>query len=97
LGLLQRYAPTGKSAVDVHDRIKLPLADDAEPFEWAWLRSFIELSEPAVTHPILSWLVAAPRRATVRDFPLLYIGGSSGVGKSTRSLDTRSLVSLDLS
>jgi hypothetical protein len=37
------------------------------------------------------------RCATVRDFPLLYIGGSSGVGKSTRSLDTRSLVSLDLS
>lgn len=78
-----RYAPTGKSAVDVHDRIKLPLKPDTEPFEWRWLESFLRLSEPAVTHPLLAWIVASSRRSTVRDFPMLYIGGSSGVGKST--------------
>lgn len=78
-----RYAPTGKSASNVKGRVRLPRGADAQPFEWAWLDAFLRLSATEVTHPMLAWLVAATRRHEVRDFPLLFIGGSSGVGKST--------------
>jgi hypothetical protein len=80
-----RYTPYNKSAADVSDRILLPLPEDTIPFEWSWLDSFLRLSDPSITHPILAWVVAASRRHTVKNFPLLYIGGSSGVGKSTLS------------
>lgn len=78
-----RYTPYNKSAADVSDRILLPLPEDTIPFEWSWLDSFLRLSDPSVTNPILAWVVAASRRHTVKNFPLLYVGGSSGVGKST--------------
>lgn len=79
-----RYAPSGRTAANVDGRILLPLRDDAKgPFDWTWLSAYLALSEPAVTHPMLAWMVAAARRPEVQQFPLLFIGGSSGTGKST--------------
>lgn len=78
-----RYAPTGKSASDVRGRVLLPVSHDAEAFQWEWLQAFLDLSDSSVTHPMLAWLVASARRHEVQNFPLLFIGGSSGVGKST--------------
>jgi hypothetical protein len=80
-----RYTPYNKSAADVSDRILLPLKDDTIPFEWSWIEAFLRVSDPSIMHPILAWVVASARRHTVRNFPMLYIGGSSGVGKSTLS------------
>lgn len=74
-----RYVSSVKSA-DVSDRVLLP---SQGVFHWNWLERFLELSEPAVTHPMLAWGVAAARRLEFPQFPLLFIGGSSGVGKST--------------
>lgn len=54
-----------------------------EAFDWRWLEHFLELSDTSVTHPLLAWLVASTRRHEVRNFPILFVGGSSGVGKST--------------
>lgn len=78
-----RYAPTGKSASDVTGRVLLPIDHNAEAFQWEWLSAFIALSDPSVTHPLIAWLVASARRHEVQNFPLLFLGGSSGVGKST--------------
>lgn len=78
-----RYAPTGKSATDVSDRVLLPIPHGTEPFQWEWLDAFLNLSDSSVMHPLLAWLVASARRHEVQNFPLLFIGGSSGVGKST--------------
>lgn len=74
-----RYAPTRRTA-DVSGRVYLP---DDEPFHWPWLESFLALSTPDVMHPLLSWIVAAARRHEAHEFPLLFLSGSSGVGKST--------------
>lgn len=52
-------------------------------WDWEWLSHFLALSSPSVTHPLLAWLVASARRIEVREFPMLFISGSSGVGKST--------------
>lgn len=75
----RRYAP-GRHEADVTGKVLLPAPGN---FEWSWLTSFIELSHPSVTHPLLAWLVAAARRSEVTNFPILFITGSSGVGKST--------------
>lgn len=77
-----RYTPFNRAAADVSDRILLPPKNGAV-FQWEWLEAFLKLSEPAVMHPILAWVIASMRRHTVKNFPMLYIGGSSGVGKST--------------
>jgi hypothetical protein len=50
---------------------------------WSWIEDFLALTHPSITHNLLAWVVAASRRPEVRDFPLLFIGGSSGTGKST--------------
>jgi len=74
-----RYAPTQHTS-DVTGQVYLP----AEPNpDWGWLETFLQLSSSRVTHPLLAWVVAAMRRPEARDFPMLFIGGSSGVGKST--------------
>lgn len=43
----------------------------------------LRLHIPAVIHPILAWLFAAPVRSLFDDFPILAAYGSSGVGKTT--------------
>lgn len=92
-----RYAPTGKSATDVTGRVLLPVAQGTEPFQWEWLSAFLELSSTDVTHPLLAWLIASARRNEVTNFPLLFIGGSSGVGKSTISDLALRLMGSDIS
>lgn len=74
-----RYVPSQRVA-DVTDRVLLPAPG---PFIWSWLEDFLALNKPEVMQPILAWLVASARRSSVREFPLLFIGGSSGTGKST--------------
>jgi hypothetical protein len=74
-----RYAPT-RMTEDLQGRTLLPAEGN---FSWNWLECFLALSSTDVTHPLLAWVVAASRRPEVPEFPLLFIGGSSGVGKST--------------
>lgn len=74
-----RYTPSGQVS-DVSDKVLLPSRGTVR---WDWLADFLRLSAPTVTHPFLAWLVAATRRPETTQFPLLFIGGSSGVGKST--------------
>lgn len=76
-----RYTPSDKVS-DLSGRILLPAPG---AFDWGWFRSFCQLSSDEVMHPILAWIVAAARRPEAHEFPLLFIGGSSGVGKSTLS------------
>jgi energy-coupling factor transporter ATP-binding protein EcfA2 len=98
-----RYSP-GVRAADVADRLWLPSRkrneEDTGAFYWPWLSAFLALSASEVTHPLLAWLVASARRPEVEEFPLLFIGGSSGVGKSTLAkLGTRlmgSKIEIDL-
>ena len=92
-----RYAPTGKSASNVTKRVLLPLEADTEPFEWEWIEHFLALSDTDITHPLLAWLVASARRHEVMNFPLLFIGGSSGVGKSTLAQLALRLMGSDIS
>lgn len=91
-----RYVPSARSS-DVTKKILLPTQGK---FDWSWLEDFLNLSSPDVVHPLLAWLVASARRPEALQFPLLFIGGSSGVGKSTlASLALRlmgSQVSIDL-
>ena len=58
------------------------LSDDG-PVDYDWLRIFLRLNEPRVTHPLLAWLAASARRDEVLHFPILFLGGSSGSGKTT--------------
>ena len=74
-----RYVPSTRVS-DVTDKVFLPVE---ERFTWSWLDDFISLSSSDVIHPLLAWTIASTRRPEVRQFPLLFIGGSSGVGKST--------------
>jgi CHC2-type zinc finger protein len=74
-----RYVPSARAA-DVSDKVLLPTTG---PFMWSWLEDFLKLNRPDVMQPFLAWLVASARRPTVTEFPLFFIGGSSGVGKST--------------
>ena len=74
-----RYVPS-IFVSDVSDRVYLPAEGK---FRWEWFRDFLSLSEPGVMQPLLAWMVAAARRPEVVQFPILFIGGSSGVGKST--------------
>lgn len=78
-----RYVHNGKAAANVTDQVLLPTAADDSEWDWSYLRAFHRLSEPKVTEPLLAWMCAAFRRHEVGEFPLLFIGGSSGVGKST--------------
>jgi hypothetical protein len=77
-----RYVPSLKGPADVSGRVLLPAEG---PIDWRWIDSFLALSDTSVTHPILSWIVAAARRHECQEFPILFVGGSSGVGKSTLS------------
>lgn len=43
----------------------------------------LKLHQPAIMHPILAWLAAAPMRSLLPHFPILAVTGSSGAGKST--------------
>lgn len=61
---------------------KVMLSNDG-PINWDWLTSALELNHASVMHPIIAWLCATTRRQEVKQFPLLFIGGSSGAGKST--------------
>lgn len=74
-----RYVP-GQRTADVSDRVFLPAEG---PFIWSWLEDFLTLNKSDVMQPLLAWLVASARRQSVKEFPLMFIGGSSGVGKST--------------
>lgn len=74
-----RYIP-GPRVTDVTGKVFLP---NKETFRWSWLDDFLKLSVTSVTHPLLAWIVASARRPEVDNFPVLFIGGSSGVGKST--------------
>lgn len=75
-----RYAPSNQTA-DVTAQVLLP----APPGEitWRWLDAFLALNGAATMHPFLAWLAASARRNEISRFPLLFISGSSGVGKST--------------
>lgn len=75
-----RYAPTLQTA-DVTAQVLLPAPPG--PIDWRWLGAFLALNAPEVMHPFLAWLAASARRGEVQRFPLLFISGSSGVGKST--------------
>jgi hypothetical protein len=74
-----RYAPSARAA-DVSGKILLPTSG---AFQWRWLVDFLDLNERSVTEPLLAWIVASARRSEVTEFPILFIGGSSGTGKST--------------
>ena len=76
-----RYLPSARTA-DLTERVLLP-TDAFQRVQWSWLEAFLALSNPSVMHPILSWLCASARRPEAARFPILFIGGSSGVGKST--------------
>lgn len=54
-----------------------------EPRDLNWLYHFLTMNESKIMQPLLAWLIAATRRTEVRDFPLIFLGGSSGAGKST--------------
>ncbi len=78
-----RYVASGKRA-DLRGQLKLPLSVVETPqWRWRWLREFLDLSGPEVTHPLLAWSIASARRHEAKEFPMLFISGSSGVGKST--------------
>lgn len=70
----------GPTTQDVSRGILLPAEGQ---YRWTWLEDFLALGDTSVTHPLLAWLVAACRRDTVQNFPILFVSGSSGVGKST--------------
>jgi CHC2 zinc finger len=74
-----QYSP-GPRKANVSGQVEIPALGQ---FNWQWLQDFLLLSHPSVTHRMLAWLCAAARRPEVRDFPLLFIGGPSGTGKST--------------
>jgi energy-coupling factor transporter ATP-binding protein EcfA2 len=76
------YAP-GPRKANLEGQVLLP--GDGGRFDWSWLTDFLELSDPSVTHTLISWVCAAARRPEIRDFPILFIGGPSGSGKSTRA------------
>lgn len=65
---------------EIRDKIHL---DHDGPIDWTWLDAVLRLNHESVMHPILAWLGATARRGDVKNFPLLFIGGSSGAGKST--------------
>lgn len=71
-----RYVGPGDVASHIH-------LDDNGPIDWDWLRALLELNESSVITPLLAWLVAATRRDQVTHFPTLFLGGSSGSGKTT--------------
>jgi hypothetical protein len=73
------YEPSPLTA-NVTDDILLPCDGS---MNWRWLEDFLALSTPDVMHPLLAWLIAACRRPEVHEFPILFLSGSSGVGKST--------------
>ncbi len=82
-----RYAPTPQKA-DVSKNVLLPVARAAEGFppprfDWRWLEYFLALAPTEKTHPLLAWLVAATRRHEVPQFPIIFLSGSSGSGKTT--------------
>jgi len=57
--------------------------DDTGTFDWDWMRAIFELNDPSVITPTLAWFVAATRRIEVTHFPMLFLSGSSGSGKTT--------------
>lgn len=71
-----RYVGSGEAQGHVH------LEDDG-PYDWSWITAFLALTDRSITSPLLAWLVAATRRNEVEQFPLLFLGGSSGSGKTT--------------
>jgi hypothetical protein len=79
-----RYVPSAKRA-DMRTKLWLPVSKhpDAPQWRWRWLTDFLNLSDPSVTHPLMAWVAASARRHEAREFPLLFVSGSSGVGKST--------------
>jgi len=75
--------PNVKSVMDNFDSIrgdfsKLPDAGAAEVFE-----TLINMHEPQVIDPILAWMAMAPLRSRYRQFPLLFVTGPAGSGKTT--------------
>jgi hypothetical protein len=92
-----RYAYAGKTLVLPDSYVgKLPwkfvskesrrghvLLDDPGKIDWRWIENARNLNYPRVMDPILAWFAATPRRIDVRNFPLLFVGGASGSGKST--------------
>lgn len=77
-----RYIPSARTS-DARDKTLLPTQGS---FNWSWLEDFLRLSHTAVMHPLMAWLVAAARRNEAERFPLMFIAGSSGVGKSTLAM-----------
>lgn len=71
-----RYVGSGEAVGHVH-------LDDDRPYDWAWIEAFLKLNDRSITTPLLAWLVAATRRNEIEQFPLLFLGGSSGSGKTT--------------
>lgn len=65
---------------ELHGQVKL---DDDGPINWDWLRAALQLNHESVMHPLLAWLAATVRRTEVKQFPLFFVGGASGAGKST--------------
>lgn len=57
--------------------------DDNGEIDWRWIDAFMTLNEPSVTHPLMAWLIASARRDELAQFPILFLGGSSGSGKTT--------------
>lgn len=55
----------------------------AAPLDWNWIKAVLELNDPRLMQPILAWFAATVRRVEAQNFPLLFIGGASGSGKST--------------
>ncbi len=48
-----------------------------------WVDAFTRLSEPDACRTMLAWGAAATLRPYADEFPLLFVGGPSGTGKST--------------
>lgn len=52
------------------------------PPNYDWLLYLLNMHNPQAMCVILSWFALTTRRTDVKDFPLLFIGGPSGSGKS---------------
>jgi hypothetical protein len=59
------------------------LLQDSGPLSWQWITDMLQLHDEASMRIMLAWFAASIRRVELKEFPLLFVGGASGSGKST--------------
>lgn len=63
-----------------------------KPVDPQVLKSLLKLNIPGVTTPLIAWMMAAPLRSLVREFPPLAVLGGSGSGKTSLTLAVMKLL-----